>query len=519
MVCGADEVLLLLQTLTGDGLTETGTRMGLIRFAVFPADRRVDATALQRGYLSGMDGRIYPTQIDVADQVVTCRRASSESCKFYVPWDVPGIGTQVLNTTSLPEREAPYLLAVELTRGKLVQVRNQAGAWELAGMVLPGEYGPLVTTAHRLFGRAASSQDQPELACELATQALIQTCQAGEILSAAYARQALAGRQQRYPHLATLLGCGVNGALSDSQSELFSAAFSAVALPIRWKEIEHSDGECDWTAVDQVVSWAEQQKLVIRGGPLIDLGPDGLPQWLARWENDLFNLQSFVCDFVETAIARYIGKIRWWEVAARFNTGGALTLNEETRLALVARVLEVARQVDEEAQLIVRVDQPWGEYQARGQHRLSPLQIVDALLRSCVGLAGINLEIALGYLPTGTMNRDLMEFSRMIDQWSLLGVPLFLTLAVPSTISPDDATAGLEVDPLVRVSEAQQAEWIDHFLPLLLAKPAVAGVDWCHFSDGERYEFPHAGLLRPDGTPKPALESLLQFRHHPTRGM
>lgn len=494
--------------------------MGLIRFAVFPAAGTIDASALQRGYLSGMDGRVYPTQIEITDNVIACRRNSGESCKFHVPWDVPGIGTQVLNTASLPERDAPYVLAVELARGKLVQVRNQAGAWELAGMILPAEYAPAVATAHRLFGRAASSQDDPVAASELAQQSLVHTCQAAQILSSAYARQALAGRQQRYPHLATLLGCGAQGELPAPQTELFTAAFSAVSVPIRWNEIERSDGEQDWSRVDEHIAWAEQQKLMIRGGPLVDLGPNGLPAWLSRWENDLFNLQSFVCDFVETAMARYIGKIRWWEVAARFNTGGALTLNEETRLGLVARVLEVARQVDEEAQLVVRVDQPWGEYQARGQHRLSPLQLVDALLRSCVGLAGINLEIAVGYLPRGTLNRDLLEFSRMIDQWSLLGIPLFLTLALPSATTHDDrGVTELEVDPRVTPSEKQQAEWIERFLPLLLAKPAVAGVDWCHFSDGERHEFPHAGLLRPDGSPKPSLESLLQFRHQPIRGM
>ena len=68
---------------------------------------------------------------------------------------------------------------------------------------------------------------------------------------------------------------------------------------------------------------SEQQKLMIRGGPLIDLGLGGLPPWLARWEHDVFNLQSFVCDFVETAIARYFGRIHIWEVCTRMNTGGA----------------------------------------------------------------------------------------------------------------------------------------------------------------------------------------------------
>ena len=34
-------------------------------------------------------------------------------------------------------------------------------------------------------------------------------------------------------------------------TELFAATFSAVALPIRWKEIERSDGECDICHCDE----------------------------------------------------------------------------------------------------------------------------------------------------------------------------------------------------------------------------------------------------------------------------
>ena len=43
---------------------------------------------------------------------------------------------------------------------------------------------------------------------------------------------------------------------------------------------------------------------------------------------------------------------------ARANAGGALALTEENRLTLVAKVLEVARQVDQEAQFVIRIDQP-----------------------------------------------------------------------------------------------------------------------------------------------------------------
>jgi hypothetical protein len=227
-------------------------------------------------------------------------------------------------------------------------------------------------------------------------------------------------------------------------------------------------------------------------------------------------LQSFISDFVETAIRRYLGRIRHWEVSARGNTGGALALSEEHRLTLVAKTLEVARHADPEIQLMIRVDQPWGDYQARGQHRLSPLQFVDALVRSGLGLSAVNLEISVGYRPRGTAFRDLMEFSRLIDLWSLIGIPLYVTLAFPTDADHDPlARTDLEVDADQWIGpwgEQTQAEWIGDFIPLLMAKQSVVGVFWNHFSDSERHYFPHAGLLDANDRPKPGMFRLMKCR-------
>ena len=115
------------------------------------------------------------------------------------------------------------------------------------------------------------------------------------------------------------------------------------------------------------------------------------------------------------------------------DTGGALNLNEESRLAIAARALDVARQVDEEAQLIVRVEQPWGDYHRAASIDLSPLQDVDALIRSGVGLSGVNLELAMGFQSEGSATRDLLECSRLIDAWTMLDIPIYITLACPSS--------------------------------------------------------------------------------------
>src|SRR5215210_2519479 len=99
--------------------------MGLLRFLVLPEDLIGRWPELHRAYISGFDGRIYPTRVEVQENVVTCRRPHSDSGKLHVPWPVPNFGRPVLSTTSLREREEPYLLPLELARGKLATLRDQ----------------------------------------------------------------------------------------------------------------------------------------------------------------------------------------------------------------------------------------------------------------------------------------------------------------------------------------------------------------------------------------------------------
>lgn len=491
--------------------------MGLIRFAVHPAKLLSDWPEVYAGYLTGADGRVFPTRIEILDNIVGCRRTTSESAKFHVSWPVKGFGRLIIPTASLPEREQPYLLAVELARGKIVQVRNQVAQWELSGLKTPPEFAAPNRAAHRAFSKAASSQVQPDEASRLADEAIYQACLAADILVRSYAAQSLAGRLQRFGSLPVSIGCELLGSLPAVEAaKLFGDLFNTATVTVPWKVIENVESQYNWSSTDKQLDWCESQKLMVRGGPLLDLGKGGLPDWLARWEHDILNLQSFVCDFVETAISRYVGRIRVWEVCTRMHTGGALNLSEESRLTLTARVLDVARQVDEEAQLIVRVNQPWGDYHARGQYRLSPLQVIDALLRSGVGLSGVNLEIATGFKPDGSAQRDLLECSRLIDTWTILDVPIYVTLICPSDIKEDPlASPEIKVNPRVgpgTIDEAFQANWISGLFELLIAKPRVAGIFLPHLSDGTPHEFPDAGLMRADGTPKSVVDRIVALR-------
>jgi hypothetical protein len=491
--------------------------MGVMRFLIYPPEFVLAWPEVFDGYLSGADGRVFPTQIEVTGNLLICRRPLNDSGRLHIAWPVNGFGRPIISTASLPEREEPYLLPLELARGKIAQLRDQISAWEVGGMIVPEEFQAPYQEANRKFREATAAQHQPERMAEFSRQSLERALEAAEIAVNAYASQRLAARRKRSPLPPAALGCSLgqlrpNGELAPT----FRESFTAALIPVEWKSVETAAGETQWDLVDAQLEWAAANRLLICGGPLLDLSDEGMPAWLSQWGSDLPNLQSLVCDYVETAVGRYAGRIRIWNVCTCANTGAAFSLSEESRLWLVARALEVVRQVDDEVQVMIRVDQPWGEYQARGAHRLAPLQFVDALLRAGIGLSAVDLEIAVGFRPRGSAPRDLLELSRLLDLWSLLGIPLYVTLACPSEPVAADAQAsvGIEIERgrwKLDWSESAQADWIDGLLPVLMAKQAVVGIFWMHLSDGVRHEFPHAGLLRPDGTLKPGLA---QFSAH-----
>ncbi len=485
--------------------------MGVMRFVVYPPEMLDGWPEVYDAYLSGADGRVFATQIEVTGNVITCRRALSESGRLHVAWPVKGFGRPVISTASLPERELPYLLPLELARGKIAQLRDQISAWEVGGMVVPDDFRAPYQEANRLFREAAALQEEPARSVDPAMQCLARALEAAEIAVTAYASQRLAARRKRSPQPPAALGCvlGQSGP-SEKLDSSFRESFAAAVIPVEWKYVASAEGEPNWELSDAQLDWAVANRLLVFGGPLIDLSSEGLPASVGKWGGDLPNLQSLVCDYVETAVGRYTGRIRHWNVCTRANTGGAFNLSEESRLWLVARALEVVRQVDDEVQVMIGVDQPWGEYQARGAHRLAPLQFVDALLRAGIGLSAVNLEIAVGFRSRASASRDLLELSRLLDLWSVLGIPLYVTLACPSQPAAADpqASVAIEIERghwKQEWSESAQADWIDGVLPLVMAKQAVVGIFWMQLSDGVPHEFPHAGLLRPDGTPKPAF--------------
>ena len=227
-------------------------------------------------------------------------------------------------------------------------------------------------------------------------------------------------------------------------------------------------------------------------------------------------MAGFMCKFVEAAVRRYRHRIRRWQLTAASNSASVLSLTEDELLGLTYRLAEAARQVDPTLEIVVGVAQPWGEYMAAAERTHSPFVFADTLIRSGMNLAALDVEIVMGPTPRGSYCRDLLETSRILDLYALLGVPLRVTLGYPSA-----AAADMDSDPEMRVSAGRwrdgytpptQADWAAAFAPLVLCKPYVQGAQWVHLSDAEPHQFPHCGLLDAEGREKPAADRLRELR-------
>jgi Glycosyl hydrolase family 10 len=490
--------------------------MGTMTF-LLPAELPEQAVRnLERACVSGgPDNMPWLTEAQVDHGRLLLRRATDDSGYLVVPWEVEESGLLTCSSATLMERPLPYHFQLELARGKVNQLRCQAADWMAGGLTMPDELAQQIQDATLAFGQAILEQPSDRVA-PLAQDALVLAHQAAQALVRAYVEQVFDIRHQRQGPLDTHLGCRLGVRIPQEEAALLKQSCNSVVLPLSWHTVEPGEDRYFWEPHDALLNWALAQELSVSAGPLIDFSSARLPDWLWMWERDLSHLASFMCSYVEVVIRRYRHRIRRWHITAASNCARVLALGEEELLWLTVRLAEVARQVDPGLEIVVGISQPWGDYMAAQDCLHSPFIFADTLIRTGLNLAALDLEVLMGVTPRGSACRDLLETSRLLDLYSLLGVPLRVTLGYPSAQTPD-----AHADPELRVAGGRwrdgftpqtQADWAAHFAALAVAKPYVQAVHWANFTDVEPHQFPHCGLIGEAGNGGPALDALRELR-------
>ena len=491
--------------------------MGVMHFLV-PRRDRVGADAAQRAYFAGIDEVPWLARIHWNDTGLTVQRTEFDSGNFFIPYVVDGRGELMLSTASLMERAQPYHLHVELARGTLNRLRNQLAAFRATGAAVPERLTELLHQAHQQFAEAVTRRDDPDEAARLADITLQTTLTAIDVLSAAYVQHSLSVRRSATGKLTTLLGVNLGSARpSGALATQLSTTFNTVQVPFSWRDIEAREGHRDFSLSDAQIDWARGAGFKICGGPLLSMDKSSLPDWMYLFgEDDVDGFRQCVAEHIQSVVAKYRGKVHLWICSAGLNLENDFDHPEEERLRLAVLTIEAIRRQDPRSPIVITVEQPWAAFMGHKEYDLSPLHFADALVRAELGLAGVGLHVNVGYTPVGSEPRDPLEFGRQMDRYSSLGLPLLVSLTVPSGSTPDakarTKSQVIQYAPGDHLSPATQRSWGEQILPMLLAKQPVQGILWNQLLDSQPHPLPHGGLYDEQDQPKPMVELLTELR-------
>jgi Glycosyl hydrolase family 10 len=491
--------------------------MGVMKFRLPSNEANRKVPDYRKAYITGLDRTPGRLAVELRNGVMSCMRDSTESGRLFVPWPIEGFGMPLVGTATLAERPAPYMLAVELARGKLNDIRNQLSDWLQLGLRSTPQLDQSLAEAQKAFVVAATSADRADECVHAAQASLEAASRAGDLLLDAYTSQILQSRLSSTSRLPTHLGCMLAEPPPKATAAVdWASSFNACHVNVPWKEIAPSEGKYRWDHLDSLLSWGRRSGLAVEVGPLIEFRYGTIPDWVSLWEGDSETIGGLVADFVQQTVQRYRGRVPLWHLVHRPASGDILGLTEEEQIRITARAIQVARQADPTAQLSIGIDRPWADWMGSSHFQLGPLHLCDYLLRADLGLSAVSVEIAPGFSSPGSYMRDLFEFSKLLDLYSLLNVPLCIWMALPSTAGPDplaDSSIHVEAQQWPdSLDENLQAAWGAKWLALAIAKPFVRTVSWMQSSDAIPHLYPHAGLLRGDQTAKPLLSWMRMLR-------
>jgi endo-1,4-beta-xylanase len=296
--------------------------------------------------------------------------------------------------------------------------------------------------------------------------------------------------------------------LLDDQSgelaQLFLDAFDLAILPFYWADFEPVEGSPRTDRLRRAAEWFTAHDVRLKGHPLVwhTLAPDWL---LGRSHAEVL---AAVRRRIRRDVGAFAGLIPTWDVvneaviAPVFDNGdNAITpvVADLGAVPFVGRAFAEARAADPAVALHVN------------DFDLSPRyeRLIDDLLAAGVRIDGIGLQT---HMHQGYRGED--HILSVADRFARFGIPLHFTettllsgdLMPPDVVDLNDYVR--EDWPSTPEGEARQADELERHYRSLFGHPAVASITYWGLADRGAWLGAPAGLVRPDGTPKPGYHVL-----------
>jgi len=485
----------------------------MLSFAVYVDGKLAEKVNLAGSYVVGTDDVPLRAEVSVKNGVITCKKRAAGPAGLALLWRVEGAGAILLETIRVQERDQPYLLQVELARGRLLRINHKMEDWGL--LDVPEVESPLrqVDQARDVLIEALKAED-PAKAASLGDKALSMAVRASEELSRVQGRSVLQRRTQAAGQLRRAIGCGVHlDPPSEATRKRLAGACDFVTLPLIWRDIEPTEQSFNWKPLDGWIEVLVKNHTPVRASSLLSFHERNVPDWLYIWEHDFDTIRDLAFEHVRRMINRYGQYVQTWTIASGIHANNCFVFSFEQLIELTRMAAALLKQLSPRAAAVLEIVSPWGEYYARNQRTIPPLLYADMAVQSGISFDAFGLRLELGPPRDGNFVRDMFQISAMLDQFAKLGKPLHVTgVQVPSAAPPRADEAGDGGSWHEPWSEQIQAEWLRRFMEIAFSKPFVETVAWQTFADRSEQEVPYGGLLRSDLAPKESYRELLNLR-------
>ncbi len=490
----------------------------MLSFAVFHDGKPAESVEFAGAYLIGSDDVPLRAEFSFGDGVIQCTKRAAGPAGLVILWDVADAGKIMTSTVRLQERKEPYVLQVELARGRLLRTNQKIEDWGLLDFPEAKKELAAIAQARDQLIKALQG-DTPAQMATLAEKSLSQAVIASEALSRFHADSFLKARRQskEIPKLA--FGCGIHLAEpTDLARERISNAFDFITVPVGWRDIEPSEQTFNWKPLDAWIETLTKANIPIKGSALLSFSEGTTPDWLYMWEHDFDTIRDLAFEHMRRVINRYGQYIQVWDVISGIHANNCFSFNFEQLMELTRMSAALMKQTAPQGQAIIEINNPWGEYYSKNQRTIPPLLYADMVVQSGIGFDAFGLRFEFGSAQDGYFARDMFQISSMLDAYSKLSKPIHVTASqVPSKSATGQRDAvsqaadggGFWREPW---NEETQSCWLREFVAVAMSKPYVESVSWEVLADHPGQRIPHGGLLRSDLAPKLAYQELTKVR-------
>lgn len=280
--------------------------------------------------------------------------------------------------------------------------------------------------------------------------------------------------------------------------------FNWTTLPFYWGQFEPEQGKPRTEELRRTAEWFAGHGVRIKGHPLV--WHTMCARWLLDYSTD--EIEQLQRARIRRDVANFAGLIDTWDAINEVVIMPVFTAEENgiTRLArklgrvgTIRLAFEEARATNPSATLLLNDFDMSSAYDT----------LIEAVLEADIQVDAIGLQ---SHMHQGWWGPE--KTARILEKFSRYGLPLHFTemTLVSGELMPkhivDLNDHVVDSWPSTPQGEARQAEELEAHLRLLWEHPSVESATYWGLSDVGAWLGAPAGLVRADGTPKPAYDAL-----------